>query len=64
VAIGLDLTNARSTLKNASGGPFSAADYPDLFAALKHRSLATPGIMGENWLAVMERIEKAARKTH
>jgi len=37
VAIGLDLTNARSTLKN-----FDARNYPQLVEALRRRQLATP----------------------
>jgi len=49
VAIGLDLTNARSTLKN-----FDAGHYPDLVEALRKRNLATPEILGENWLRVLD----------
>jgi len=49
VAIGLDLTNARSTLKN-----FDAGHYPELLEALRKRNLATPEILGENWLRVLD----------
>jgi len=49
VAIGLDLTNARSTLKN-----FDAGHYPELLEALRKRNLATPEILGENWLRVFD----------
>ncbi len=49
VAIGLDLTHARSTLKN-----FDAGHYPDLVEALRKRNLATPEILGENWLRVFD----------
>ncbi len=49
VAIGLDLTHARSTLKN-----FDASHYPDLVEALRQRNLATPEILGENWLRVFD----------
>jgi membrane dipeptidase len=48
-AIGLDLTNARSTLKN-----FDAGHYPDLVEALRKHSLATAEILGENWLRVFD----------
>jgi microsomal dipeptidase-like Zn-dependent dipeptidase len=49
VAIGLDLTNARSTLKN-----FDASHYPELVEALRKHNLATPEIFGENWLRVLD----------
>jgi len=49
VAIVLDLTNARSTLKN-----FDASHYPDLVEALRKHNLATPEILGENWLRVFD----------
>jgi membrane dipeptidase len=49
VAIGLDLTNARSTLKN-----FDASHYPELVEALRKHNLATPEILGENWLRVFD----------
>jgi membrane dipeptidase len=49
VAIGLDLTNARSTLKN-----FDASHYPDLVEALRKHNLATPEILGENWLRALD----------
>ena len=49
VAIGLDLTNARSTLKN-----FDASHYPELVDALRKRNLAMPEILGENWLRVLD----------
>lgn len=49
VAIGLDLTHARSTLKN-----FDAGHYPELLEALRKRNLATPEILGENWLRVFD----------
>ena len=49
VAIGLDLTHARSTLKN-----FDAGHYPDLVEALRKRNLATPEILGESWLRVLD----------
>jgi membrane dipeptidase len=48
VAIGLDLTQGRSTLKN-----FDARSYRQLADVLKKRNL--PGqILGENWLRVLE----------
>jgi len=49
VAIGLDLTNARSTLKS-----FDASHYPDLVEALRKHNLATPEILGQNWLRVLD----------
>jgi len=49
VAIGLDLTHARSTLKN-----FDASHYPELVEALRKHNLATPEILGENWLRVFD----------
>ena len=49
VAIGLDLTYARSTLKN-----FDASHYPYLVEALRRHNLATPEILGENWLRVFD----------
>ena len=49
VAIGLDLTNARSTLKN-----FDARSYPQLVDALRRKGLATPEILAENWLRVLD----------
>ena len=49
VAIGLDLTNARSTLKN-----FDARSYPRLVDALRRKGLATPEILAENWLRVLD----------
>jgi membrane dipeptidase len=48
-AIGLDLTNARSTLKN-----FDASSYPQLVDALRRRQLATPEVLAENWLRVLD----------
>jgi len=49
VGIGLDITNARSTLKN-----FDARSYPQLLEALRRRQLATPEILAENWLRVLD----------
>jgi membrane dipeptidase len=49
VGIGLDLTNARSTLKN-----FDARSYPQLVEGLRRRQLATPEILAENWLRVLD----------
>jgi membrane dipeptidase len=49
VAIGLDLTNARSTLRN-----FDARNYPQLVEALRRRQLATPEILAENWLRILD----------
>jgi microsomal dipeptidase-like Zn-dependent dipeptidase len=49
VAIGLDLTHARSTLKN-----FDASHYPELVEALRKHHLATPEILGENWLRAFD----------
>lgn len=49
VSIGLDLTNARSTLKN-----FDGRNYPQLVEALRRRQLATPEILAENWLRVLD----------
>jgi membrane dipeptidase len=49
VAIGLDLTHARTTLKN-----FDASGYPRLVEALRKRGLATPEILGENWLRLLD----------
>jgi microsomal dipeptidase-like Zn-dependent dipeptidase len=52
VAIGLDFTNARSTLKGADAG-----SYPQIVDALKKRNLGTPGILGENWLRVWDAVQ-------
>jgi membrane dipeptidase len=49
VGIGLDITNARSTLKN-----FDARSYPQLVDALRRRKLDTPDVLGENWLRVLD----------
>jgi membrane dipeptidase len=49
VGIGLDLTNARSTLKN-----FDARGYPQLVEGLRRKRLATPEILSENWLRVLD----------
>jgi len=49
VAIGLDLTNARTTLKD-----FDASGYPRLVDALRKRNLATPAILGESWLRLLD----------
>jgi membrane dipeptidase len=49
VGIGLDLTNARSTLKN-----FDSRSYPQLVEALRRKQLATPEILSENWLRVFD----------
>jgi len=49
VAIGLDLTNARSTLKD-----FDARSYPQLVDALRRKRLATPEVLGENWLRLLD----------
>jgi hypothetical protein len=43
------LTNARSTLKN-----FDARSYPQLVEGLRRRQLATPEILAENWLRVLD----------
>jgi membrane dipeptidase len=45
VGIGLDLTNARSTLKGVD-----ALSYPQLVDGLRRRQLATKEILAENWL--------------
>jgi membrane dipeptidase len=58
VALGMDITNARSTLKTADGKPIDSSSYQQIFAALKKRNLATPGILGENWLKLLERVQK------
>ena len=49
VGIGLDITNARSTLKN-----FDARSYPQLVQTLRRRNLATPEVLAENWLRVLD----------
>lgn len=49
VALGLDLTNARTTLKD-----FDASGYPRLVDALRKRGLATPDVLGENWLRMLD----------
>jgi membrane dipeptidase len=49
VGIGLDITNARSTLKN-----FDARSYPELVGALRRRKLDTPEVLGENWMRVLD----------
>ena len=49
VGIGLDMTNARSTLKN-----FDSRSYPQLVEALRRKQLATPEILSENWLRVFD----------
>ncbi len=49
VGIGLDVTNARSTLKN-----FDARSYPQLVASLRRKQLATPEVLGENWMRVLD----------
>lgn len=48
VAIGLDLTNGRSTLKD-----LDARGYPRLVQAIRKRSLPEAAL-GENWLRVMD----------
>ena len=48
VAIGLDLTHGRSTLKN-----FDSRGYPRLAEAIRKRGLPD-SILGENWLRVMD----------
>ena len=48
VAIGLDLTTGRSTLKN-----FNASGYPQLVEALRKRSIPD-SVLGENWLRIMD----------
>jgi membrane dipeptidase len=48
VAIGLDLTTARSTLKN-----FDARGYPRLIKAIRKRNLPD-AVLGENWLRAMD----------
>jgi membrane dipeptidase len=49
VAVGLDLTNARSTLRN-----FDASSYPQLMQALQKRNLATPELLGRNWMRILD----------
>lgn len=49
VAIGLDLTNGRSTLKN-----FDARGYHRLAEAIRRRDLPD-AVLGENWLRIMDR---------
>jgi membrane dipeptidase len=58
VALGLDITNARSTMKTTGGKPIDSSSYQLIVAALKKRDLATPGILGENWLQLLERVQK------
>lgn len=48
VALGLDLTTGRSTLKN-----FDARGYSRLVNAIRTRNLSN-AILGENWLRVMD----------
>lgn len=48
VAIGLDLTTGRSTLKN-----FDAGSYPELVNAVRKHKLPDE-VLGENWLRVMD----------
>jgi membrane dipeptidase len=48
VALGLDLTNGRSTLKN-----FDARGYPRLAEAIRKRNLPDT-VLGENWLRIMD----------
>jgi hypothetical protein len=43
------LTNARSTLKD-----FDARSYPQLVDALRRKRLATPEVLGENWLRLLD----------
>ena len=52
VAIGMDFTNARSTMKGADAG-----SYPQIVDTLKKRGLATAGILGENWLRLLEAVQ-------
>src|SRR5262249_40556883 len=49
VGIGLDLTNARSTLKDVDG-----RSYPQLVEGLRKRQLATKEVLAENWLRVLD----------
>jgi membrane dipeptidase len=49
VGIGLDLTNARSTLKGVD-----ARSYAQIVDGLRKRQLATKEILGENWLRVLD----------
>jgi len=48
VAIGLDLTNGRSTLKN-----FDARGYPRLVESLRQRKVPD-SVLGENWLRALD----------
>ena len=48
VAIGLDLTTGRSTLKN-----FNASGYQRLVEALRKRNISG-GVLGENWLRILD----------
>ncbi|MEI9812783.1 MAG: membrane dipeptidase [Acidobacteriota bacterium] len=58
VALGMDITNARSTLKGPDGRPIDSSSYQLIVTALRKRGLATPGILGENWLKVLDRVQK------
>lgn len=58
VALGMDITNARSTLKTADGKPIDSSSYKFVVEALKKRGLATPGVLGENWLKLLERVQR------
>jgi membrane dipeptidase len=49
VGIGLDLTNARSTLKGVD-----ARSYGQIVDGLRKRQLATKEILAENWLRVLD----------
>jgi microsomal dipeptidase-like Zn-dependent dipeptidase len=48
VAIGLDLSQGKSTLKN-----FDARGYPRLVEVLRSRKMP-PDVLGENWLRVLD----------
>ena len=48
VAIGLDLTQGRSTLKN-----FDARRYGQLAEVLKRRNVPS-GVLGENWMRILD----------
>jgi microsomal dipeptidase-like Zn-dependent dipeptidase len=58
VALGMDYTNARSTLKGADGKPLDGSSYKQVVEGLRKRGLATPGILGENWLRLLEAVQK------
>jgi microsomal dipeptidase-like Zn-dependent dipeptidase len=61
VALGMDFTNARSTLKGSDGRALDGSGYGQVVEGLKRRGLATPGILGENWLRLLGAVESEAK---